>query len=441
MADGLRSEAVDLLSQLIRFNTVNPPGDERAAQEHLAAHMTAAGFECELLGRTHERPNLIARLDGPEPGPVLCLLSHVDTVLATPSEWTHDPWSGEVADGFVWGRGALDMKSQTAAEAAAACSLAREGWRPQRGSLLLVSLVDEETGGADGAQWITATHPDKVRCDYLVNEGGGGIIDYDGRRLYCLGCAEKGVFRFAVETHGVAAHGSMPRLGDNALLKLGPLLQRFAARQPSYRLTAEPQAFLEALGVLGEDGDAEAALARIAQVEPRLVALVEPMLGVSLAPTRAFASEKVNVIPSIARLAVDCRVPAGLGEDAAREAAQEVLGTEGYRIEFGQSVMGNRSPIDSPMADFIRGWIAREDPDAICAPVVLPGFTDSRTFRDAFPECTAYGFFPHSVRTRFEADPLIHGADERIDVRDLEFAAGFFRDLAVGMLGNGRAPA
>ena len=437
MAQGLRSEAVDLLSQLIRFNTVNPPGDERAVQEHLAAHMSAAGFECELLGRTPERPNLIARLDGPEPGPVLCLLSHVDTVLATPGEWSHDPWSGDVDDGFVWGRGALDMKSQTAAEAAAACSLAREGWRPQRGSLMLVSLVDEETGGADGAQWITATHPDRVRCDYLVNEGGGGFIEYDGRRVYCLGCAEKGVFRFAVETEGVAAHGSMPRLGDNALLKLGPLLQRFAARQPSYRLTVEPRAFLEALGVLGDDGDAAAALARVEAVEPRLVALLEPMLGVSLAPTRAFASEKVNVIPSLARIAVDCRVPAGLGEDAARAAAQEVLGTEGYRIEFGQSVMGNRSPIDSPMADFIRGWIAAEDPDAICAPVVLPGFTDSRTFRDAFPECTAYGFFPHRVRNRFETDPLIHGADERIDVEDLEFAERFFRDLAVAMLDGG----
>jgi acetylornithine deacetylase/succinyl-diaminopimelate desuccinylase-like protein len=434
MAERLRSEAVDLLSQLIRFNTVNPPGDERAAQEHLAAHMSAAGFECELLGRTHERPNLIARLDGPEPGPTLCLLSHVDTVLATPPEWSHDPWSGDLDDGFVWGRGALDMKSQTAAEATAACSLAREGWRPQRGSLMLISLVDEETGGADGAQWITANHPDKVRCDYLVNEGGGGFFEYAGRRVYCLGCAEKGVFRFSVETDGVAAHGSMPRLGDNALLKLGPILERFAGRQPGYRLTAEPKAFLEALGVLGDDGDAVAALARIAAVEPRLVALVEPMLGVSLAPTRAFASEKINVIPSRATIAVDCRVPAGLGQDAALAAAQEVLGENGYRLSFSETVMGNRSPVDSPMADFIRGWIARADPEAICAPVVLPGFTDSRTFRDAFPDCSAYGFFPHTARTRFECDPLIHGADERIDVRDLEFATGFFRDLALGLL-------
>jgi acetylornithine deacetylase/succinyl-diaminopimelate desuccinylase-like protein len=434
MSAELQGAAVELLQQLIRFETVNPPGNERAAQEHLAAILTAAGFACELLGRTPARPNLIARLDSAEPGPVLCLLSHVDTVLATPSEWSHDPWSGDLDDGFVWGRGALDMKSQTAAEVVAACSLAQAGWRPSRGSLLVVVLVDEETGGAEGAQWLTATHPEKVRCDYLVNEGGGGIFDYDGRRLYSLGCAEKGIFRFALHTDGMAAHAATPRLGDNALLKLAPIMERFAARQPSYRLTAEPRAFLEAIGALRDD-DAAAALEHVRAVEPRLVALLEPMLGVSLAPTRIFASEKINVIPSQARLAVDCRVPAGLGEEAALAAIEEVVGPGDYRLEWTERVMGNRSPIDSPMADFIRRWVAEQDPEAICVPTVLPGFTDSRTFRDAFPECAAYGFFPHRVRTRFETDQLIHGADERIDVRDLAFATLFFRDLALGLLG------
>jgi acetylornithine deacetylase/succinyl-diaminopimelate desuccinylase-like protein len=430
-----RSESVELLQRLIRFDTVNPPGNERAAQEYLAGVLTQAGFACELLGRTPGRPNLIARLDGPAPGPVLCLLSHVDTVLASPSEWSHDPWSGDLEDGFVWGRGALDMKSQTAAEVAAACSLARDGWRPAAGSLLVVVLVDEETGGTEGAQWLTATHPDKVRCDYLVNEGGGGIIDYAGRRLYCLGCAEKGIFRFVLHTDGVAGHASMPRLGDNALLKLAPLLQRFAGPQPAYRLTAEPRAFLEAIGVLDGD-DAAGALERVGAVEPRLVALIEPWLGVSLAPTRIFASEKINVIPSHARLAVDCRVPPGLGEEAAQAAIEEIVGPGDYRLEWTERVMGNRSPIEGPVPDFIRGWIAQQDPAAICVPTVLPGFTDSRTFRDAFPECAAYGFFPHRSATKFETDHLIHGADERIDVRDLEFATAFFGDLAAGMLGS-----
>jgi len=227
----------------------------------------------------------------------------------------------------------------------------------------------------------------------------------------------------------------MPRLGDNALLKLGPILERFAARQPSYRLTEEPRGFLSAIGALGEDGDAAAALERVRAVEPRLAVLVEPMLGVSLAPTRAFASEKINVIPSHARLAVDCRVPPGLGLDAAQDAIDEVLGPGEYRIEWTEQVMGNRSPFHSPLAELIRGWIAEQEPDALVVPTTLAGFTDSRTFRDAFPECAAYGFFPHRFRTRFETDPLIHSADERIDVRDLAFATGFFRDVCERLLG------
>jgi acetylornithine deacetylase/succinyl-diaminopimelate desuccinylase-like protein len=431
-----QADAVELLQQLIRFDTVNPPGNERAAQEHVAGVLSAAGFECELLGRTHERPNLVARLDGSAPGPTLCLLSHVDTVLATPSEWTRDPWSGDLADGFVWGRGAIDMKSQTAAEVAAACTLVRGGWRPAEGSLLVVVLVDEETGGAEGAQWLTETHPDKVRCDYLLNEGGGGFVDYDGRRLYSLGCAEKGVFRFVLHTTGVAAHGAMPALGDNALLKLGPILERFAARQPSFRLTVEPRAFFEAIGVLDGDDDPVAALERVRAVEPRLAPLIEPMLGVSLAPTRVFASEKINVIPSEARLAVDCRVPPGLGQDAAIAAIDEVVGAGPYRVEWTEQVPGNRSPIDSPVTAAIREWIAEQEPGAVCVPTVLAGFTDSRTFRDAFPDCAAYGFFPHCVRSRFEVDHLLHAAHERIDLRDLAFATSFFGAMCERLLGS-----
>jgi acetylornithine deacetylase/succinyl-diaminopimelate desuccinylase-like protein len=434
MGDDLQAAATELLQRLIRFNTVNPPGDERAAQEHLAALLADGGFDCELLGRTEPRPNLVARLDGLADGPTLCLLSHVDTVLATPADWTHDPWSGDLEDGFVWGRGALDMKSQTAAEVAAALSLARSGWRPARGTLLIVCVVDEETGGAEGAQWLTATHPEKVRCEMLVNEGGGGILEYQGRRVYCLGCAEKGVFRFTLTTDGVAGHASMPRLGDNALLKMAPILERLAGAQPEYDLGAEPRAFLEAIGE-SPDGDLHAVLDRIRASEPRLVALLEPMMGVSLAPTRIVASAKINVIPATAALQVDCRVPPGLGEAATLARIREVLGEHGYRLEFTERVIGNRSPVASPMTEFIGRWIAERDPDARLAPVVLPGFTDSRTFRDAFPECDAYGFFPHRHHNRYDTDPLIHGADERIDVRDLAFAAEFFRDLVVAMLG------
>ncbi len=443
-ANSPAAEAEELLARLIRFNTVNPPGGERAAQEYLAEHLAGAGFQCELLGAEPERPNLVARLPAAvasAAGPTLCYLGHVDTVLADPADWTHDPWSGDLAEGFLWGRGALDMKSQVAAEVAAAASLARSGWRPARGELLIVAVVDEETGGSLGAEWITQNHPEKVRCDMLINEGGGAVFEYGGppaRRYYGVCCAEKGVFRFALTTDGVAGHASMPGMGENALLKMGPVLERFAARQPSYRPTDEPRAFLRGIGE--DPADLEGAIARLRAADPRLAIMFEPMLGVTFTPTRITASEKINVIPSRAELKVDCRVPPGLGEQEVREGLAEVLGDgdgddASWRIEFTEQVVGNRSPVASPLMDTITTWIAERDPGAQAVPVVLPGFTDSRHFRLAFPECVAYGFFPQRHQSLLQSAPLIHGADERIDVRDLALATELFRDLAVRVLG------
>jgi acetylornithine deacetylase/succinyl-diaminopimelate desuccinylase-like protein len=435
----LASESVQLLQRLIAFNTVNPPGNELPAQQHLHALLTDAGFECELLGAVPERPNLVARLRGEDRDPAhptLCYLGHVDTVLAEPSEWSRDPWSGDIADGYVWGRGALDMKSQVAAEVAAAVSLARSGWRPARGELLVVAVVDEETGGGLGAEWLTRTHPEKVRCDLLLNEGGGAVFEYGGppaRRRYGVCCAEKGVFRFTLTTEGVAGHASMPKIAENALLKMGPLLTRLAERQPAYTLTAEPAAFLRGIGE--DPGDPAGAVANLLAADPRLASMFEPMLGVTFAPTRIRASEKINVIPSRAEVKVDCRVPPGLGEAEVLRGIAEVLGDDGFRIEFTERVVGNRSPADSPLMEAISGWIAERDPGAEVVPVILPGFTDSRHFRAAFPECVAYGFFPQRHQSLLESMPLIHAADERIDVRDVAFAAEFFADLARSVLG------
>jgi acetylornithine deacetylase/succinyl-diaminopimelate desuccinylase-like protein len=427
-------DATQLLQNLIRFDTVNPPGNERAAIEHLERILTDVGFQCELLAAVPERPNLVARLKGKSEGPTLCYLGHVDTVLANAGEWAHDPWSGEIADGCLWGRGSLDMKSQVAAEVAAAAGLAREGWRPARGELLIVAVSDEETGGELGAKWLTETHPEKVRCDMLLNEGGGPYFELDGQRYYGVCCAEKGVFRFTVSTDGAAGHASMPKLGDNALLKLGPVLERFATRQPALAPTAEPLAFLRGVGE--DESDPAAALARLEQIDPRLLQLLEPMFGVSFAPTKVSASEKINVIPSKAELRVDCRVPPGLGEAEAKQAIEQVLGgLEGLRIDFTERITGNRSPIASPLMDALGSWISANDPGAKTVPTILPGFTDSRHFRAAFPECVAYGFFPQRHQSLLETQALIHAPDERIDVRDLEWATDFYRDLALGLLG------
>ena len=435
MSDDLQRETTEVLQRLVRCNTVNPPGNERAAIEYLERYLQAAGLRTEVLAASDERPNLVADLDSGHDGPTLCWLGHVDTVLADPSEWRHDPWSGDLAEGCLWGRGALDMKSQVAAEAVAGATLARQGWRPTRGSLKLVFVADEETGGDLGAHWLTSTHPDKVRCDFLLNEGGGEVFEYGGRRRYGVCCAEKGIFRFTITVLGAAGHASLPRTGDNALLKLAPVLARLADQPSSFEVTEAPAALLRGLGE--DPADPAAALARIGASAPALVTVVEPMLGVTLTPTMARASEKINVIPSRAQLRVDCRVPPGLGEDAARRRIAEVLGedSEHLRIEFTETVTGNSSPIISPLMDAIDRWVQANDPGASSVPVILPGFSDSRWFRDAFTDCVAYGFFPQRYMTLLEAVPLVHNADERIDVRDLGFAARFYTDVARELLG------
>ncbi len=430
----LERETTDLLQRLVQFNTVNPPGNERPAIEHLASYLAAAGFKVELLAAEEARPNLIADLPGRDDGPTLCYLGHVDTVLADPSEWTHNPWSGEVADGYLWGRGALDMKSQVAAEAVAGAALAREGWRPGTGHLKLVFVADEETGGEVGAAWLTRNHPDRVRCDMLINEGGGQSFEWNGSRHYGVCCGEKGLFRFALIARGTAGHASLPRTGDNALLKLGPVLDRLGQTAIRFELTEITRALIASLGL--DPSEPARALDQIAAADPALLVVVEPMLGATLVPTMAHASEKINVIPSRAELRVDCRVPPGLGEDTARRRIDEVLGdlTGTVEVQFTETMSGNHSPLQSPLMSAIQRWVTDRDPESRTLPVLLPGASDSRFFREAFPECTAYGFFPQRHQTLLETAPLVHSADERVDVRDLGFAADFYAELARDLL-------
>jgi acetylornithine deacetylase/succinyl-diaminopimelate desuccinylase-like protein len=433
--DDLQAETVGVLQRLIRFDTVNPPGNERPAIEYLDAYLSRAGFETQTLGVTDDRPNLIATLRGGADGPTMVFLGHVDTVLANAEEWQHDPWSGDVAEGYLWGRGALDMKSQVAAEAAASAVLARSGWRPARGTLKLIFVADEETGGDIGARWLTEQHPDTVRCDLLLNEGAGSPFEFDGRRRYGVCCGEKGIFRLKLTAHGAAGHASLPRTGDNALLKLAPVLAKIATGRPEFDITEAPHALLVGLGL--DPDDPAGAVKRIGAENPALPILLEPMLGVTLTPTMAHASDKINVIPSRAYLKVDCRVPPGMGEEIALQRLHEVLGetADGLEIEFTEKVFGNVSPVRTELMTAIEKWVADNDPEASTVPLILPGFSDSSWFRAAFPDLIAYGFFPHRHQPLLETAPLVHNADERIDVRDLGYAATFYADVARDLLG------
>src|SRR5215470_7800853 len=242
----LRLEVTELLQELIRLDTANPPGNETQAAELLRDYLGDNGVESELYARTPERANLVARLSGSGGGPSLLLLSHTDTVPAAPAEWLVNPWSGELRDGELWGRGALDMKGQVAAEAVALASLARDGFEPA-GDLVFAACADEEVGAGFGLQWLCKAHPEAVRTDYALNEGAGERLELFGRPFYLCSSAEKMSSPFRLFVRGRAGHASVPGIADNALVKAAPLIERLAAYRPELRLGPETSALIEAV--------------------------------------------------------------------------------------------------------------------------------------------------------------------------------------------------
>ncbi len=425
----LRDETAGLLQQLIRLDTVNPPGNESAAAELLRGYLESNGVQCELYARAPDRANLVARIPGTGDGPRLLMLSHTDTVLADPAEWQVDPWSGELRAGEIWGRGALDMKGEVAASAVAIASLAREGFRPA-GDLIFLAAADEEVGDGFGLQWLVEEHPDAVRAEYSVNEGAGDRLVLGGRVFYVCGVAEKMTSPFTLRVHGRSGHASMPRIADNALVKAAVLIQRLGDLQVAPRLEPEVAAFLEA--VTGEVPGAGEALARAAAVDPMAAEMVEPLLSFTVSPTMVEASKKRNVIPALCEVTVDCRILPGQSRDEVEAAVRACLGDADYDLEWGEAQGGTRSPMDTPLWGAVASFVEQEEPGAQAVPLIVPGFTDSHWVRDAFGT-VSYGFFPIRAMDAETAARLIHSADERVPVDDLELGVRFLRHAAAGM--------
>jgi acetylornithine deacetylase/succinyl-diaminopimelate desuccinylase-like protein len=421
----LRDEAVELLQELLRLNTVNPPGNETIAAEFLRAYLEDAGVACELYALEPERANLVARIPGRGEGPSLLLLSHTDTVVADPEEWSVDPWSGELKDGCVWGRGALDMKGHVVAAATAVASLAREGFRPA-GDLVFAATADEEVGVDVGLSWLCRAHPDAVRTDYCVNEGGGERVGLGGRSVYLCTTAEKMSAPFHLRVHGRSGHASMPAIADNALVRAARLIERVAGVQQPPRLIPETEALLARLGDVPAPAELEAVVAEL-PLEVRQ--MVEPMLGFAISPTMISASERTNVIPGVCEVVCDCRLLPGETPEDVEPLIRAGLGEDSYDLEWTEAIGGTRSPLATPLWQAIESFVAESDPGADVVPVVSPGFTDSHFLREAFGT-VAYGFFPMRTMDPELAARLIHSADERIAVEDLELGVLFFRHVA-----------
>jgi acetylornithine deacetylase/succinyl-diaminopimelate desuccinylase-like protein len=421
----LRQEVTGLLQGLIRLDTVNPPGNETRAAELLRDYLAGNGIESQLFARVPERANLVARLPGGD-GPTLALICHTDTVLADPDEWQRDPWGGELVDDVVWGRGALDMKGHVAAAAVAFASLAREGMRPG-GDVIFAATADEEVGAGFGLEWLVEAHPDAIRCDYALNEGGGERVVLGEKVFYLLSIAEKMSAPFRLRVHGRSGHASMPGIADNALVKAARLIEALGGYEPPRELVPEVAAFLEA--ILGEVPPVEEALERARALHPLAAELAEPLLSFTVSPTMAHASERRNVIPALCDVTVDCRILPGRAPEDVEPLIREVLGDGDYDLDWIERFGGTRSAADSPLRDVVERFVGELEPGASVAPICTAGFTDSHWLREAFGT-VAYGFFPARAMEPELSARLIHSADERVPVDDLELGVEFLRAAA-----------
>jgi acetylornithine deacetylase/succinyl-diaminopimelate desuccinylase-like protein len=309
-------------------------------------------------------------------------------------------------------------------------SLAREGFKPG-GDLIFVAAADEEVGVDFGLSWLCKEHPEAVRAEYSLNEGAGDRVVIGGRPFYLASTAEKMSSPFTLRVHGRSGHASMPGIADNALVKAARLIQPLADFKPEPRLEPEVAALFEVVvGKSPEDATQVLEVAR--SVDPLAAELVEPLLGITFSPTMINASQKRNVIPALCEVTVDCRLLPGQTQAEAEEVVRSLLGDEEYEIEWVEGYGGTRSTMDGPLWNAITSWVDATEPEARVAPICLAGFTDSHWLRDAFGT-VAYGFFPLRYMDPQVATRLVHSADERARVDDLELGVEFLRFAAQSM--------
>jgi len=315
------------------------------------------------------------------------------------------------------------MKNQVAASAVAFTSLWREGFRPA-GDVILVLHADEEVGDDFGMSWLAREHPDLVRADFALNEGGGERCVFGGNVYYLCAVGEKMSAPFQLRVHGRSGHASVPSIADNALVKAARYVEALGRYEPPQQVIPEVQTFLQA--VLGEMPPLGQALARARALHPLAAELVEPLLSFTLSPTMIEASKQRNVIPALCSVTVDCRLLPGMTPEDVEPLIRAALGEGSYELEWIERFGGTRSPVGTPLWESLGRWVGALEPGARLVPTVCAGFTDSHWLREAF-DTVAYGFFPMRAMDPELAARLIHSADERVPVADLELGVEALR--------------
>ncbi|MGF3523193.1 MAG: M20/M25/M40 family metallo-hydrolase, partial [Candidatus Bathyarchaeia archaeon] len=430
----VESEVTQILSELIRIDTTNPPGNETKAATYVADVLNKEGFQCEIFESAPQRGSVITRFKGSGEKPSLLLLSHLDVVAAKAEEWSVDPFGGVVKDGFVWGRGALDMKGMTAIEIMVLKLLKRNDIR-LKGDVILAATADEEMGGLKGAAYLLQKYPQKIFAPYVLNEGGGWTIPVHNRNVYTVQTAEKGLLWFKVKAKGTPGHGSMPDAADNAIMRMHRVIEKLGNYQGPVSYIPVVKQMLAELSkdeklqepircLLTNPQSSDTVLSELSKTMPALADEIRPRIRMTITPTIINGGVKENVVPSECEAVFDCRILPGQSIAQTQNLIKKMLtevGLDKLSIETIQAQEPSESPIETPLYQAISGVLKDLEPSCGVAPLLMTGGTDSRFFRRLGSVC--YGFHPMKSETRggVRVTRREHGVDECISVENLVF--------------------
>ena len=440
MPDDVTGEVTELLQHLIRNGCVNDgsaeSGHEVRSTDLLQSYLEGAGLDLEVYEPTPGRASLVARIEGTDPtAPSLLLMGHTDVVPANADGWRRDPFGGELVDGEVWGRGAVDMLNLTASMAVATKKLAATGFTPE-GTLIYLAVADEEALGAHGAQWLTEHAGDAVGADYVITESGGiPMPSPTGMKLPVI-VGEKGSYWCKLTVHGTPGHASQPLRTDNALVKAAEVVRRIAEYRPQTQLHEIWRRFVEGMEFPPEMADPFLDADQLWDLVQTI-----PMIGLArqahacthttFAPTIVRGGTKINVIPDTVELEVDIRTLPGQTAAEIEAMLQDVLGDLAGSVTVGTGAddPSTASPIDTPLWDILQTVSASIHRGATCIPFLTVGATDARFFRRLGK--TAYGYGLFSERIDFDQfSSMFHGDDERVDQESLRLSCQLWDGVA-----------
>ena len=428
-------EMVGILQDYIRIDTTNPPGNEEMAAKFLKEILEKEGINVTIEAPSPHRANLIATLKGQGKGKPIILLNHMDVVPAEASQWSVPPFSGEIRDGYLYGRGALDMKGMGVLELMTILYLKRKGVILDH-DLIFLAVADEETGGIMGTKWMLDRHPELFEVDGIFNEGGGGVFD-QGKNWYEVSTSQKVLCQVQISTKGEGGHASVPK-GSSAIAKLLSALEKIQNHTFSPILIPTVTEYYRRIAPLQKKEwqpifqDMEDALRRGEPLLKEILAdpLHHSMTHHTAAITVLRAGEKVNVIPTEAMARVDCRLIPGTDPDDFITTLKEIVNDPNVKIEgIFKGINVPPSPHNTPLFHAIERAVGLHDPGSIVAPHLVPGATDSRYFRAAGIPC--YDFIP--FRLPIEERMLIHGIDERVSLENLRFGVEVMIDIILNL--------